>query len=201
MRRTKEEAEETRKDLLKAALTVFSTKGYESARLEDIGEVAGVTRGAIYHHFGSKSDLYMALVEDASAQGGTVIQLAVEEGGTVVEIVSRILIYFFSLLEDDRNFREVVELTLLKMGASPELEGFVQRRHDEARILPESIAEFFQMGIAQNELRPDLDPVAAARSMLAFQNGLAMLWLANQDAFSIKESAPVLADIFLNGIK
>ncbi|MCK5430999.1 MAG: TetR family transcriptional regulator [Anaerolineales bacterium] len=58
---------QTRQDLLAAALTVFSNKGYEAARLEDIAEMAGVTRGAIYFHFGNKAGLFMALVEDASA--------------------------------------------------------------------------------------------------------------------------------------
>jgi TetR/AcrR family acrAB operon transcriptional repressor len=49
MRRTKEDAEQTRQDLLDAALTIFSKKGYTATRLEDIAKVAGVTRGAIYH--------------------------------------------------------------------------------------------------------------------------------------------------------
>ena len=62
MRRTKEEAAQTRQDLLAAALTIFSQKGYEAARLEDIAEMAGVTRGAIYFHFGNKAGLFMALV-------------------------------------------------------------------------------------------------------------------------------------------
>ena len=62
MRRTKEEAEQTRQDLLDAALTVFSQKGYTATRLEDVARAAGVTRGAIYHHFGSKAELYSALI-------------------------------------------------------------------------------------------------------------------------------------------
>ena len=44
MRRTKEEAEQTRQKLLDAALTVFSQKGYTATRLEDVARMAGVTR-------------------------------------------------------------------------------------------------------------------------------------------------------------
>ena len=62
MRRTKEAAENTQRELLDAALTTFGQKGYEATRLEDIARRAGVTRGAIYHHFSNNADLYKALV-------------------------------------------------------------------------------------------------------------------------------------------
>jgi len=56
------------------------------------------------------------------------------------------------------------------------------------------------MGISQGDLRAGLDSLTAARALLAYQNGLAMLWLANPDAFSIKESVPAFADLFLLGV-
>jgi len=62
MKRTQEEAAKTRQDLLDAALQVFSQQGYQAARLQDIAKAAGVTRGAIYHHFGSKAELFNTLM-------------------------------------------------------------------------------------------------------------------------------------------
>jgi TetR/AcrR family acrAB operon transcriptional repressor len=53
MRRTKEEAEITKQNLLQAALEVFSRMGYSATRVEDIARQADVTTGAIYHHFGA----------------------------------------------------------------------------------------------------------------------------------------------------
>ena len=46
MKRTKEEAEHTRDDLLKSAVQIFSEKGVARATLEEIAKGAGVTRGA-----------------------------------------------------------------------------------------------------------------------------------------------------------
>lgn len=200
MRRTKEEAAQTRQDLLAAALTVFSQKGYEAARLEDIAEIAGVTRGAIYFHFDNKAGLFMALVEDASALGVQAIDQAVEKGGGFAEITKSILVNTLSLLEEDRRFREVMALSLSVRESSPELADFSRRRSQEALVLVDNISGFFEMAISQGDLRPDLDPATAARALLAFQNGLAMLWLANPEAFSIKESAPAFADLFLSGV-
>lgn len=200
MRRTKEEADQTRQALLDAALTVFSQEGYEAARLADIAQAAEVTRGAIYHHFGNKLGLFAALIEDASESGNLAISRAIEEGGSFTAITTRILVVTLSLLEENRRFREVTALTLSLSGASPELEAFKEQRALESRGLIENIGGMLQMGIEQGELRPELDPATAARAFLAYQNGLALLWLNDKQAFPLKESAPSLANIFLEGI-
>ncbi|HEY0996291.1 MAG TPA: TetR/AcrR family transcriptional regulator [Gemmatimonadaceae bacterium] len=44
-------------ELLDAAIQVFSTQGYRATRLEQVAEVAGVTKGSIYYYFASKEEL------------------------------------------------------------------------------------------------------------------------------------------------
>lgn len=56
-RRTAEESRATRRALLDAAVAEFSAKGMNGARLDDIAERAGVTKGAIYTHFDGREDL------------------------------------------------------------------------------------------------------------------------------------------------
>jgi AcrR family transcriptional regulator len=51
----------TRDLLLDAAKDVFAQRGFEGASLEEIAEAAGYTRGAIYKHFGSKEELFLAV--------------------------------------------------------------------------------------------------------------------------------------------
>jgi AcrR family transcriptional regulator len=53
--------EHTRTLLLDAAEDVFARKGFGGAALEDIADVAGYTRGAIYAHFGAKEELFLAV--------------------------------------------------------------------------------------------------------------------------------------------
>jgi TetR/AcrR family acrAB operon transcriptional repressor len=59
-RRTKEEALETREQVLDAAELVFRERGVGHASLAEVADAAGVTRGAIYHHFASKAELFEA---------------------------------------------------------------------------------------------------------------------------------------------
>ena len=201
MKRTKEEAAVTRATVLKAALSVFSAKGYAAATLDDVAAAAKVTRGAIYWHFKSKADLYNTLIEDVSARGNTVVQNAVAEGGTLLDILRRIFINQCVLMEDDRNARAVMELVLFKTGINPELKMGRRKQIDEGNALIAGIAGAMQMGVEQGMLRADIDPTDMARAFLAFENGAIQMWLASPKSFSLKASAGSFADILIAGLK
>lgn len=199
MRRTKEEVAQTRQALLDAALTVFSEQGYHPARLQDIADAAGVTRGAVYHHFGSKANLYITLIEEASMQSNAVVEEAIAEGGTFQEVGTRVMVDSWTFLEENRRFREVAELFYFKTGDAPELAEIARQREEEANAQVDFVAGFIQQSIEEGVIRADLDPVVVARAFIAYLQGVVTLWLANRNVFSIKDNALALAEIFMQG--
>lgn len=201
MKRTKEEAAITRATVLKAALSVFSAKGYDAATLDNVAATAKVTRGAIYWHFKSKADLYNTLIDEVSARGNTVVQNAVAEGGTLLDILRRIFVNQCALMEDDRDARAVMELVLFKTGLNLELKAGRKKQIDEGNALIAGIADAMRMGIAQGVLRDDVGPADMARAFLAFENGAIQQWLASPKSFSLKASAGSFADILIAGLK
>jgi len=70
--RREAQAAQTRADLIAAARRVFADKGYEAASVADLAAAAGYTKGALYAHFGSKQDLFLAAVQcpDSPASDG-----------------------------------------------------------------------------------------------------------------------------------
>ncbi|MBJ7487525.1 MAG: TetR/AcrR family transcriptional regulator [Ilumatobacteraceae bacterium] len=58
---------DTKRRILDIAREMFSVHGYEVATNRDIASAAGITSGALYHYFGSKLDLYLAVHEDVQA--------------------------------------------------------------------------------------------------------------------------------------
>jgi AcrR family transcriptional regulator len=68
-RRTQaERAAETRETLIAAALPLFAEHGFAAVALETIVRAAGVTRGALYHHFADKTELFAAVFEQVEAE-------------------------------------------------------------------------------------------------------------------------------------
>ncbi len=59
-----EQREATRERLVEVARGAFASEGYAESATEEIVRRAGVTRGALYHHFGSKQGLFVAVLED-----------------------------------------------------------------------------------------------------------------------------------------
>lgn len=57
-------AEETRTELLAASARVFARKGYDGATIADICKEAGLSTGPVYAHYGSKAELFLAVLEE-----------------------------------------------------------------------------------------------------------------------------------------
>lgn len=62
--RKEEQGEETRARLVSAARDLFATRGFAETSTEQVVSAAGVTRGALYHHFEDKRDLFRAVFEE-----------------------------------------------------------------------------------------------------------------------------------------
>ena len=56
-------SEETRTKIMDAAIKLFSHQGYNKASVDDICTEAGISKGAFYHHFKSKQELFLALLD------------------------------------------------------------------------------------------------------------------------------------------
>jgi TetR/AcrR family transcriptional regulator, transcriptional repressor of aconitase len=61
--------DQTRTDLIAAAMAVFAEKGYEGTSVDDVAAAAGYTKGAIYSHFGSKAGIFLAIFTELGAPG------------------------------------------------------------------------------------------------------------------------------------
>lgn len=200
MRRTKEEADITRQRLLLAALNVFSRQGYDATRLEDIAAEAEVTRGAIYHHFGGKAELYNEMVMEFTQRVMPVINEAVEQGGGTLDKLRRLFVSTLSYIEEDAIYRAVNELVLFKTSVSPELAEGMQRKIEGIYGLIDFIGQQIQQGMEAGEIRRDIDPRDTAIGFLSLQNGLMMVWLLDPKMFSLKAKAENMAELFIHGI-
>ncbi|HZR36727.1 MAG TPA: TetR/AcrR family transcriptional regulator [Nevskia sp.] len=79
-RRSQEERSgETTRALLAAAARLFEQQGYAATSIEDINRAAGLTRGAIYHHYAGKAQLFRAVFEAGEAELTAAIAAAAQQ--------------------------------------------------------------------------------------------------------------------------
>ena len=139
MRRTAEDAARTRVALLEAALMSFEEKGWRGATFEHVAERAGVTRGALHHHFRDKQALLIAALEwgwsDYEQRLFAGIDDESESGAR--EKIEALLSHFVRLLTGDPRFRALASTTVLvsphaagRSGKNDALDGWRGRIED-----------------------------------------------------------------------
>lgn len=87
--------------LLRAAVELFTTRGYATTSVREIVEGAGVTKPALYYHFASKEGIYLAILEDLQRRLDEVVAAHHASSGTVRSRVERLFLDIFDLFEND----------------------------------------------------------------------------------------------------
>ena len=174
-RRTAAGAAQTRQRVIDAAIAVFCQHGVHAATLEDVAVQAGVTRGAVYGHFGGKPALVAAVL------GGLRWPLELGDDLWGYAVRPRPLQYLHAQLHaqltqsaQDSKQWPVLCLVLRQPDCAP----WPQPAIDHiARIKARAIARLgyvMRAACKRNQLRADMTPEAAARCLHAV--GIGLLW-------------------------
>ena len=163
----------TREKILKAAVREFAQRGYAGGRIEGIARRSGVAKGLVFHYFGSKEGLYVA-VQERMYESLRRRQDETQLGGLgPVEGMRRLVIDTF------RGFREMPEIIRLMNE-----ENLHQARHIRgARAIPAlynplvaAIEGLITAGRAQGLFRADVDPVGFYIAL----SGLGYFYMSNR---------------------
>jgi TetR/AcrR family acrAB operon transcriptional repressor len=201
VRRTKQEAQETRAAILDAAERVFYDKGVAGASLEDIAASAKVTRGAIYWHFKDKAELFDAMmqrvmlpVEEMHERAdccGEANPLALLRAATV-DVLLR--------TANDKRMQRIFEIAYHKCEYVGDAVG-VRARHiaSQAECL-KSIEASFRTCIAAGELPASVNARVVAVGAMSLVSGLIANWVLDPASFALRRHAETLVDIYFRGL-
>jgi TetR/AcrR family acrAB operon transcriptional repressor len=199
VRRTAGEAARTRSAILGTALKVFSERGYSGTTLEEIATRAQVTRGALYHHFADKADLYSKVIGENWAEVFAPLFATLAGEAPAVPRLRRFLVSYFTALSRDQKLRELLELMTLRSEVLPEHASGMEAKRDWLAGWIADLDRLFAEVDRQHQLRRDIAPRAAAAAVGAFVNGVTVTALLTPELFS--ELTPdQLADLILGGL-
>jgi AcrR family transcriptional regulator len=179
---SQEHLDARRAEILEGARRAFSKYGYEGATVARLEEETGLSRGAIFHYFDSKLDLFVGIAYEDNLR---YVGLLIEHG---LEAVLR------AIAEADRDWLNVVIETQVRLRHDPELErrmvDLEQRAQRDSRA---QLVASLEQAQAEGRLRKDL----ALNDLVDFTtiqiNGLA-LRIAQGDAMSIDSFVRLVGD-------
>lgn len=201
VRRTKEEALETREQLLDAAERVFRERGVGHASLAEVADAAGLTRGAIYHHFSSKAELFEAMLARAEMPLDAAFDAARAAAHDPLATLRETTIGALQYLASSQRVRNVFEVAFLRCEYTDELAPVEKRHLNERAECLEFGASLFQRAVERGDLPADTDARLASQLFYAYINGSMRDWVQAPADFDLHSAAPQLVDVFLAGMK
>ena len=149
-----ERSEATQRALIESARELFATDGYADTQLDDVVRSAGVTKGALYHHYEGKADLFRAVFEHEQGRLAKVVSEAYHRQR---DPWKGFLAGCRALLEAQLD-PGVQRITLLD---APSVLGWEQKREIESRYCLQLVKKGLQAAMAEGQiaLRP-IEPIA-----------------------------------------
>jgi TetR/AcrR family transcriptional regulator, fatty acid metabolism regulator protein len=146
---------EKRRQILRAAITVFARSGYHTSRVSDVAKEAGVAYGLVYHYFGSKEDLLETIFRrtwSRMLEAVEEVERADAPAREQLAAVARIVLGAWPVDPD------LVRVLVREVARSPQL----GREVDEIANAFQALERIVLRGQERGELRTDVDPRLAA---------------------------------------
>lgn len=180
-----------RREILAAAIALFAAKGYSRVSIRELAGRAGCSTANLYHHFSSKYDIFVTLIEGAMDDHFAGLREALERHDDPVEqlrhvLRNHLLVHMtrpeVRLLSDD--FHPIT---------GPELERFIDERDRYER----SVREIVVRGVREGVLEV-ADPAVAVRAAMGACNYVDR-WFRRAGPLSAEQVADAIADFVLAG--
>lgn len=187
--------QERRQQILEAALTVFTQKGYHATNVSDVAAQAGVSQGTIYWYFDSKDALFQAAILFAFEGFGEQALGGLQQLSTAAEKLQAIA----RAMEDFSDMAEGLFMLFLGYWASSD------RREESAQVWVDLLSQYkdvvaaiVQEGVDSGEFRA-VDAGALVWALLAAYDGLAAYDMFVPD-LDLKRVSRAFVDTLLRGL-
>ena len=196
VRKTKEDAEITRQNIIRAAREVFLVRGVSRTTMEHIASQANVTRGAVYWHFKNKTDLFHAMREQVflpliDRMDDT---LLVEGSEPPLTRIENFLHGVIQTLEDSVETRQTYEIMMIKCEYVDDMADVLQQIMSNCSGITEKIALVYERAKNKGHLREGLEPAQLAQDTNLFFTGLLHMWVKDLLGRRFREQARTLIE-------
>jgi len=192
-----EQSARSRRSLVDAACRLFARKGYADTSVQAIADAAGISRGSIAWHFGSKEGLLFAAVDRAFAEWEQEVLVKLLGAGRGPESLRQVVEAHLAFV---RRNPDVVRLFFVllfdALGPRTDLRarygGIYERFRDYGR-------QWLRTARDGGAIAADTDPGAAATAIIGALAGVTLQWFLDPERADLELSHVALAQLFERG--
>lgn len=188
---------ERKNQILDAAMVVFARSGFHEARMDDIVQEAGLSKGTLYWYFKSKEEIITAISQRLFATDIESVESLLKAEGTVSERLQQLIRERVQGLQEMSGvvaiLVEFYAVALHQDGVRQFIKTYFQNFHD-------LLVALIQQGIERGEFRP-VDATAAATALDAVFEGLIVRWLIDPDAVQWASLGEAAIRFMLDGLQ
>ena len=167
----------TRRRLLDAAAEVFAHRGFAATSLDEVAEVAGFSKGAVYSNFAGKEDLFLSVLDEHVTRQMLDIRGEIDVTRTAGEQVMEAGQRFMDLFQRERAWYLLSFEFLVYAARNPEFQVEFAARQRAQR---EAVVAMLKENAAAMEIPMSLPPERMAVALEALANGIAFAKLADE---------------------
>ncbi|RUO73633.1 TetR family transcriptional regulator [Idiomarina seosinensis] len=201
VRRTKEDAMETRAKLLDAAEHLFGQNGVAHTSMAQVAEHAGVTRGAIYHHFSNKQDLIESLMDRVSLPIDEMReQIAELDDFDALEEIRQRTTEFLTRIQTNQRVQALASILLHKCEYIDEVNPIKLRHVSGRNRCIDDFEELLEKAKRDGQLPAATDSRMAVIGLFGLVDGLIYNWLLDSDYFELTGYGNKAINTFIDGL-
>jgi AcrR family transcriptional regulator len=190
-------ATERKGQIIKATIECISKFGYNNFSMQDVAQLANVSKGIIHYYFLNKEDLMMAVLDRVAGDIEGLLVVINEKSATYEEKIRLLLKLCFSIVRDKREYYCINMDFWTQINQKEKVRQAVAKHYAKFRAATASIV---QQGIDSQVFRP-LDPNNAASVIISIVDGISLQWLFDESVFQYEEIVANCEEVVLRFLK
>jgi TetR/AcrR family fatty acid metabolism transcriptional regulator len=185
-----------RERILRAAIKIFSQKGFFNSKVSDIARQAGVADGTIYLYFKNKDDLLISLFEEKMAEVVADVRERVESGDGALHRLQIFIENHMNLLVREAGLIEVLQIELRQSNK-------FMKEYVPVKFLEylDVISQILEQGKREGTFRQDLNVTVARRAVFGALDEMALAYvLSRKRKYDPADAAAEIYRIFAEGL-
>lgn len=195
----REQGEASLEKILDSALSLMVSRGYNATTVDDIAKHAGLTKGAVYFHFKSKTDILIRLLDiiEKLIIGG-MTERVIKAGPTSTDKLVAAIHSQGKLAESKTKYLLLFTIVLLEFNGTDSVIEMRVRSIYGAYIA--ALEEIIRAGKASGEFQVDVDPQELAAVVMALEHGTLTEWYLRSKVLDGPQLVRAARHVLLSGI-